>query len=486
MAKELSTKIPKLTFKNVIGYGCGDAGGVITLYIVTMNMTRYLQVHLAVDPVILAGMLFIWSAWDTINDPLMGTLMDLVFQKAKPGRDKFRPWILASIPVMLFGGIAFYNVPGRLGGGWPMVISLFILKIIYEGGYTMMNIGMGSLLGAMSTNDQERATLSSARGMGSTVGGLIAGIVIPQLISRFGDNATGYGIMAAIMFPLAMVIVFLHYALTQERNKAAMMAEAAQAKSGDQQKTKLSFKDIYGIFIHNRAFLALVLHSISITGVQSLGTGMAAYVYADVLGDIGLQSYANGLSQILQVCLLLLAPILTKKWDLVSIIRVCLISGIVIFSSLLAYVTISPTTNVWIFIISSSVAAGLIIMSVQMQWGLVAEAIDYNEYKTGKRSEGTIYGFFSLSRRIAGTVTGSITVLLIAAIGYNAAASQAGLPQSDFTVQGLETCYIGFQIAAAVLSFLCFTFIWNINDDLRGKIKAWKTGTGPAEYELNK
>jgi len=76
--------------------------------------------------------------------------------------------------------------------------------------------------------------------------------------------------------------------------------------------------------------------------------------------------------------------------------------------------------------------------------------------------------------------------LLIAAIGYNAAASQAGLPQSDFTVQGLETCYIGFQIAAAVLSFLCFTFIWNINDDLRGKIKAWKTGTGPAEYELNK
>ena len=93
--------------------------------------------------------------------------------------------------------------------------------------------------------------------------------------------------------------------------------------------------------------------------------------------------------------------------------------------------------------------------------------------------------FRRLSRRIAGTVTGSITVLLIAAIGYNAAASQAGLPQSDFTVQGLETCYIGFQIAAAVLSFLCFTFIWNINDDLRGKIKAWKTGTGPAEYELN-
>ena len=26
--------IPKLKFKNVIGYGCGDAGGVITIYMV--------------------------------------------------------------------------------------------------------------------------------------------------------------------------------------------------------------------------------------------------------------------------------------------------------------------------------------------------------------------------------------------------------------------------------------------------------------------
>lgn len=31
--------IPKLKFKNVIGYGCGDAGGVITIYMVAMYMS---------------------------------------------------------------------------------------------------------------------------------------------------------------------------------------------------------------------------------------------------------------------------------------------------------------------------------------------------------------------------------------------------------------------------------------------------------------
>lgn len=49
--------IPKLKFKNVIGYGCGDAGGVITIYMVAMYMSRYLQVQLEVNAGILATML---------------------------------------------------------------------------------------------------------------------------------------------------------------------------------------------------------------------------------------------------------------------------------------------------------------------------------------------------------------------------------------------------------------------------------------------
>lgn len=478
-----ATNIKPLKWYNVLGYGCGDAGGVITLYVVSMNMTRYLQVHLAVNAGILAVMLLIWNVWDTVNDPLMGTIMDIVFQKAKPGRDKFRPWILASIPVMLFGGICFYMIPPRLGGGWAMIIALFILKIIYEGGYTMMNIGMGSLLGAMSTNDTERATLSSARGMGSTVGGMIAGVLVPQLISYFGDNAIGYGYMALIAMPLALVVVFLHYALTAERNKEAQQKIASEE---DKAQSKLKLSDIWGIFARNRAFLALVLHSISITAIQALGTGMATYMYADVLGDIGLQSYASLLSSIIQIVILLSAPLLTRKWDLVSIIRFCLASGIVVYAGLMAYLLMVPVVSPWVYIIVYSIASGLIIMSVQMQWGLVAEAIDYNEYKTGKRSEGTIYGFFSLSRRIGGTVTGSITVLLIAAIGYDASLTAQGLPQSDFTIGGIEICNVGFPMLAAILSFCCFTFLWNLKGDLRKKLQDWKEGNGPAEYELNK
>ena len=91
----VKAKSGKLTPVHIIGYGCGDAGGVVGLYMVSGFMTRFLQVNLEVNAGVLATMLLIWNIWDAVNDPLMGTIMDMFFAKAKPGADKFRPWILA-------------------------------------------------------------------------------------------------------------------------------------------------------------------------------------------------------------------------------------------------------------------------------------------------------------------------------------------------------------------------------------------------------
>ena len=166
-----------LTLKQKIGYAAGDCGGVITLIFVGSYLNRYATNILEIPYATLAVILLVWNIWDMVNDPLIGNLMDRAFAKATPGKDKFRPWILASIPVIVFGMIAFFTVPGMFDG-MTRVAMLFVLKIVYEWGYTMMNIGMGSLLGAMALNDTERASLSSARGIGSSVAQLVAGVMI--------------------------------------------------------------------------------------------------------------------------------------------------------------------------------------------------------------------------------------------------------------------------------------------------------------------
>ena len=251
----------KLTLAHIIGYGCGDAGGVVGLYMVSGFMSRFLMVNLGVDSALVATILLIWNIWDTVNDPMMGTIMDIFFAKAKPGADKFRPWILASIPILVIGMIAFFAVPPMLGGGWPTIIAAFLLKIVFEAGYTMMNIGMGSLIGNMAVNDQERATLASARGFGSTLGGMVGGMIIPQCLAKFGMGNDGYAKTAVIMSIPMAVLVFLHYYLTEERNKQPVKAESEKTEA-EKEAEKFGVKDILNIFAKNRAFLALVLHSI--------------------------------------------------------------------------------------------------------------------------------------------------------------------------------------------------------------------------------
>ena len=474
MAKIAKKPSEKLTAKHIFGYGCGDAGGVCGLYMVSGFMTRFLQVNLEVNPALLATILLIWNVWDSVNDPLMGTIMDMCFAKAKPGADKFRPWILASIPILVIGMVAFFAVPPMLGGGFPMILAAFLLKIVFEGGYTMMNIGMGSLLGNMAKNDNERATLASARGFGSTLGGFVGGALIPLCLGKFGMGNDGYAKTAMIMAIPMGILVFLHYALTEERNKQPASAVEKTAEEKEAEKFKIA--DIWNIITKNRAFLALVLHSICICAVQALGQGAATYMYADVLKNISVQSLGSTLSTATMVLILLAAPVMTKKWDLVLIIRVCLCAGFIAYAGLLAYVLMVPTEaiNAILFVIWNGIAGALVQMSVQMQWGLVAESIDYNEYLTGKRNEGTIYGFFSLSRRIGSTIAGSLSVLVIAAIGYDAAAANAGLDQAASTIAGIKLMVVGFPMLAAVGSFCCFTFIWNINKDVRAKMAEWK------------
>lgn len=466
MAKTPSTK---LTLKHIVGYGCGDAGGCIAMVPIWYFMSRYLQVNLEVNAGVLATMLLVWNIWDAVNDPLMGTVMDMCFAKAKPGADKFRPWILASIPVILFGTIAFYFIPERLGGGFAMMAAIFLLKIVSELGYTMMNIAMGSLLGNMATNDAERATLSSARGFGSTFAAMIGGVVAPLILAKYGTGTNGYFMVALICVTAGCFLIFMHYAWTEERNKRTVELTAEEKEA---EKFKLS--DIWNIVTKNRAFLALVLHSICINAVQAMGTGAATYMYMDVLGNVSLQSVSSGLSSGLMFAILAVAPFLAKKWDLVAIIRACLVGGAVGFATLLCYTLMTPNLNGLMFVIWNGIAAALVTMSVQMQWGLVAETIDYNEYLSGKRNEGTIYGFFSLSRRIGTTIANSGSVLMIAAIGYDPALTNAGLAQAAGTISGIKLMVVGFPMLAAIGSFCCFTFIWNINKDVRAKMADWK------------
>ena len=465
MAK-VSTPAAKLGVRHHIGYGAGDAGGVLMLVTISY-LERFARTILGVDPLVYAAILIVWNVWDAINDPLVGTFMDFAFTKAKNKANKFRPWILRSIPILAVGLISLFTLP-TLFDGLLCIVVMFISKIVFELGYTIMNIGMGSLLGVMATNDAERASLSSARGFGSTVGGMVGMMVLPQVLSKIGENTLGYAVTGAAAAILGCILVFMHFSWTEERNAAAQVA-VKTAEEAEAEKVKIT--DILQVFKVNRPYLALCVHSVCICFVQGIAQGAANYMYADILGDIGLASFASMVSMPVMFGGLIVAPILAKKWDLVAIIRTMILIGCILLATCFVYAVAVPAMIPLLYIIWSGVGTGLITLSVQLQWGLVGESIDYNEYLTGKRSEGSIYGVFSLTRRIGQTLSGSLAVLMLSWFGYIA---DGGTAQPASAILGIKLMCILIPGIIAMGSWAAFTFIWDINNEKRAKMAEWK------------
>ena len=105
-----------------------------------------------------------------------------------------------------------------------------------------------------------------------------------------------------------------------------------------------------------------------------------------------------------------------------------------------------------------------------VSWALMADAIDYNEWKTGKREEGTVYSLHSFFRKLAQGVGPSVVLLLMGALGYVSKLGTEG--------QSLETAYnmcwlvAGLYMFSAILQFVGLALVYNLDKKTMEKMNA--------------
>lgn len=458
-----------LTTKHWIGYMLGDWGGCMTFALMASIFSMYCTDVLGINATVMGVLTIIWTVWDAINDPMMGALMDKAFARKQDKRGKFRPWLLRATPLLAITAIAMWTVPTFLDG-IPLLVALFSFKILYEASYTMFNIPMGSLLSAMSKNDSERASLSSARGVGSMFGNMIPGMIGPVLIGMYGDkNSTGYMITGVGCAIIGFVVCLLHYALTEER-----VVVNEETKADD-----IKFSDILQVVKKNRAFIALCIHGICICTMQYLAENISMYMYSAVYNDVTYKTIASVLSAPFMVGSMAIVPFLCKKLGLEKIIRYSLLVGGAI-CGLLFVMHLVMDVNPLVHGVILGVGSGMAMVSIQMQWGLVGEAIDYNEYITGKRTEGSIYGTFNLSRRIGQTVGLGFSFFALDWIRYNPELEV----QTSGTVFGFKILCVLIPALFILGSWAAFKFVWNITPEIRAKMAAKKAAEAAAAADI--
>ena len=444
-----------LTLKHRIGYALGDFGGCMTFSLMSAFMTRYYVNVALMDTAIIAAMTLIWKVFDAVSNPVIGVLLDKSFAKRSGRGDKFRPWIFRVAPLTGIAGILVFTAPGWVTGMSRLVVA-FATYLMYEVFYAMQHIALGGLISAMAKDDAERSELSSARGIGGSLGIVIPQMLFPAIISAFERNpAFGYGVGVTVCAVIGYICCLGCYFFTEERNTSQQQAGAAPIK----------VTDILEVFRVNRAFVALCLHGLLSGILMSVGGALSTYMYADILGSLALMSVGSMVSMPVSLVCMSVVPRISRKIGSQKVLRGSLLLGCGLYVGLF-FLHIVTNINVWVHIGINALAAGISGLSNMMQWGMLSEAIEYNEYLTGKRTEGSINGTFNMLRRLGQGLGASFGVAMLGMIGYDAAVSV----QNSSTILGIKVLCLLFPAICAMGSWIVFRFVWNITPELREKI----------------
>ena len=455
----MQEKQDALTLKHRVGYALGDFGGCMTFGLMTAFLTRYYVNVALMDTAVIAVMTLLWKIFDAVSNPVVGVLLDKAFANSDGKKGKFRPWILRVSPLLSISAILVFTAPSWVTGAARLVVA-FTTYLSYELIYAIHSICLGGLLPAMAKNDEERAELSSARGIGAALGSIIPMTLFPVLLSWFGSNQQlGYGVGVTICAVIGFCICLGYYSFTEERNLSHQSSQA----------DPIRVTDILEVLRKNRAIVALCIHGLLQGILMSVNGSLGTYMYSDVLGNLSLMSAGSLLGMAVSLVLMSASPRIVRKLGMQKVLNGSLLMGFGLYILLFALYALFDVP-VWVYLCLNTLAYGTSGLSGMMQWGMLSEAIEYNEYLTGKRTEGSINGTFNMLRRLGQGLGASFGVAMLGMIGYNVSVSV----QSSSTILGIKVLCLLFPAICAIGSWIAFRFVWNITPELKEKIAQWK------------
>ena len=169
---------PKFGIRDKLAYAAGDAGCNMSFSLKNTVQTFWL-VFMMMETGLFSILLLLVQAWDAINDPLIGTLIDNDQRKYKRG--KYKTYILIGAIGLLVGGAAvFLPFPNATT---VVKAMLFVVGyIIWDAAYTFANVPYGTMLNLVTDDNEQRASLSVFRSIGGMIGNIVPMVLLPMLI----------------------------------------------------------------------------------------------------------------------------------------------------------------------------------------------------------------------------------------------------------------------------------------------------------------
>lgn len=169
----------KLTLGTTIAYGMPGLGAGYMYLLMSLYVMKFSTDVLLIAPAVMGVIFSISRIWDAVSDPIAGYLSDRTTFKF--GRR--RTWMLISFIPISFGFMAVFSPPESMQGQsldlWMMIAILSFYSAI-----TLLNVPHMALGAELSEDYHERTRLFGVRHIGFTLGSILALVSMSLLISE--------------------------------------------------------------------------------------------------------------------------------------------------------------------------------------------------------------------------------------------------------------------------------------------------------------
>lgn len=426
--------LQRIGIRERLAFGVGDYGTNLT-YTLMVTFLAFFYTDVVGMPALLIGSLMFFAR---VLDGIICIFVGIRIDKTRSRLGKARPWVLwTAVP---FGLSAFLmstvpDVSYGLKVAWVCVT--YLLANIF---FTANNIAYGSLLALITRDNYQRGILSVFRKGLSTCGSLTVGVFTLPLVAFFGNDRTSWIIVFAILGFFTAFFLLLTALGTRERVEPVSQDNSKRINARQVMHSMMANR--YWIII----FFYLLVTFTSLTALSAVGVYYSKYI----LSDVSLIAYISMAQYIPGLLTLMIIPFLLKKLGKRRLAAL----GLLVCCAAYLIPLLNKQDALFVIISTAVRSVGFCGIGATM-FALLADTIDYGEWRTGLRIEGILFSAGTLGQTLGmGLGTASVGWILGAA-GFVSGGNTA---QSATVIQTIEFMFIFFPLLLAAINLVLLWF----------------------------
>lgn len=410
----------KLSLREKIGYGLGDAGGTVITCLIMNFLTFFYTDVFGLTPALVGTLFLALRVFDAISDPIMGVLAD----RTQSRWERFRPWQLwIAVPIAAIGVLTFTVPDAGMGVKIAWAFGTYLLLSV---SYTAINVPYCALINTMTTRHSEVISCQAWRFVLCGVAGFLVSVGLPWLVKALGqgNTAQGYQYGVGVLCAIAAVMFLCCFFWVRERVSLEMLG-------------RFTLREHIAGLRKNDQLLLMLAMSFLLINVFNIRGGGYMYFITYVLG--GSTGYTSLFFTMVTFSSILGAAIVNWLSRHVDTVKLYYYTNVVL--ALLAvgmwFLPTGPSwQTLWLAVILGN---GIILgFTLPLHFSLMAFSDDYGEWKTGVRSSGMNFAFNLFFIKLAWASSAGIISLVFIYVAYQPGASNQ-TPSSLSGITAMET-----------------------------------------------